>query len=205
MGINPENAENVLERTNEYTTYLIKDIHVNSYEHKIMAQKTLPNPNKTLVEEGDLLEIDRGAYCHWAVYIGNNEVVHVAGIDGPVASDPSHSFSVSGVLFDKAEVKRENVFDVLGTSKCTINNSKDRGNKCFTPKEVVKRALSMIGPLKYNVLWSNCEHFASWCRNGEAISKQADNLLTAGMVVGTVVIIGGLLYNVIGSDKSSKR
>ncbi|XP_052075877.1 phospholipase A and acyltransferase 1-like [Mytilus californianus] len=169
-----------------------------------MAQKTLPNPIKTLVEEGDLLEIDRGAYCHWAVYIGNNEVVHVAGIDGPIASDLSHSFSVSGVLFNKAEVKRENVFDVFGNSKCTINNSKDGGNQFVCKlrnqvKEVVKRALGMIGPLKYNVLWSNCEHFASWCRNGEAISKQADNVLTVGMV------IGGLLNNVIGSDKSSKR
>lgn len=169
-----------------------------------MAQKTLPNPNKRLVKEGDLLEIDRGAYCHWAVYIGNNEVVHVTGIDGPVAAKPGHSFSVSGVHFNKAEVKKENVFKVLGSSKCKINNKKDGKNKCYTAKEIVERALSMIGPLKYNVLWSNCEHFAFWCRNGSAISDQADNLLTAGMVFGSLVIIGGLLYNATGSDKSSK-
>lgn len=60
---------------------------------------------------------------------GNNEVVHVSGIGGRVASNSGHSFSVSGVLFNKAEVKRENVFDVLGTSKCKVNNSKDNGNK----------------------------------------------------------------------------
>lgn len=166
-----------------------------------MAQKTLPNPNQRRVEEGDLLEIDRGTYKHWAVYIGNNEVVHVSGIGGRVASNSGHSFSVSGVLFNKAEVKRENVFDVLGTSKCKVNNSKDNGNKCFDPKEVVKRALRMLGPLNYNILWSNCEHFASWCRYGKAISQQADNLLTAGMIFGSLVIIGGLLYNATGSER----
>lgn len=60
---------------------------------------------------------------------GNNEVVHVSGIGGRVASNPGHSFSISGVHFNKAEVKKENIFDVLGTSKCKINNSKDRRNK----------------------------------------------------------------------------
>ncbi|VDI35978.1 Hypothetical predicted protein [Mytilus galloprovincialis] len=170
-----------------------------------MAQKTLPNPNKRLVEEGDLLEIDRGAYCHWAVYIGNQEVVHVAGIDGPVASHPAHSFSISGVNFNKAEVRKENVFKVVGNSKCTVNNSKDREHRCFTPKKIVERALGMIGPLQYNLLWRNCEHFASWCRYDKAVSKQADNVLTASMIVGTLAIIGGLLYNVFGSEKSSNR
>ncbi|XP_076070694.1 phospholipase A and acyltransferase 2-like [Mytilus galloprovincialis] len=160
-----------------------------------MAQKTLPNPNHRRVKEGDLLEIDRGAYKHWAVYIGNNEIVHVSGIGGRVAANPGHSFSISGVHFNKAEVKKENVFDVLGTSKCKINNSKDRGNKCFDPKEVVKRALGKLGSLDYNILWRNCEHFASWCRYDKKISQQADDLLTVGMIAGTLVMIGGLLYN----------
>lgn len=35
-------------------------------------------------------------------------------------------------------------------------------------------------------------------------SFQADNILTAGMVFGALVVIGGLLFNATGSDKSSK-
>ncbi|XP_063416251.1 phospholipase A and acyltransferase 2-like [Mytilus trossulus] len=158
-----------------------------------MAQKTLPNPNRRPLEEGDLLEIDRGTYSHWAVYIGNKEVVHVSGIGGRVASNSGHLLTVSGVKFNKAEVKREHICNVVGTSELSINNSKDRGNKCRPPKEVVKRALSKIGPLEYNLLWSNCEHFASWCRNGSAISNQVDKFVTAGMVLGTLFIIGKLL------------
>ena len=38
---------------------------------------------------------------------------------------------------------------------------------CFRPKtgeEIVKKAKEMIGEIGYNLLWSNCEHFAKLCR-----------------------------------------
>lgn len=38
--------------------------------------------------------------------------------------------------------------------------------------EIVQRAQSRLGPLTYGILWSNCEHFASWCRYGSKLSKQ---------------------------------
>lgn len=40
-----------------------------------MPAKTIPHRIKTVIEkadEGDLLEIDRKLYKHWAVYIGKN-------------------------------------------------------------------------------------------------------------------------------------
>lgn len=43
---------------------------------QIMAQKTLPNPNESREKEGDLLEINRGAFCHWAVYIGMLQLIN---------------------------------------------------------------------------------------------------------------------------------
>ena len=42
---------------------------------------------------------------------------------------------------------------------------------------IVKRALSKMGQLGYNMLWSNCEHFASWCRYGMAWSEQVDKFM----------------------------
>lgn len=44
--------------------------------------------------------------------------------------------------------------------------------RCLIPIEIVRRAHSKIGPLPYNVLWCNCEHFASWCRYCFEISEQ---------------------------------
>lgn len=45
-------------------------------------------------------------------------------------------------------------------------------SRCYEGREVVKRALSMIGPVDYNILRRNCEHFASWCRYDKSISQQ---------------------------------
>ena len=42
---------------------------------------------------------------------------------------------------------------------------------------IVKRALSRLGNIGYNMLWSNCEHFASWCRYGMAWSEQVDKFM----------------------------
>jgi hypothetical protein len=43
---------------------------------------------------------------------------------------------------------------------------------CFIPEVVVKRAMSRLGEQKYNLLFNNCEHFASWCKTGISDSQQ---------------------------------
>ena len=42
----------------------------------------------------------------------------------------------------------------------------------FSPQEIKNRASSKMGPMPYSVLWSNCEHFATWCRYGSNWSQQ---------------------------------
>ncbi len=43
---------------------------------------------------------------------------------------------------------------------------------CFIPDVVVNRAMSRLGEQKYNLLFNNCEHFATWCKTGISDSKQ---------------------------------
>lgn len=62
---------------------------------------------------------------------GNEEVIHLAGdendgLNGNIK--PSHAFTICGKSFNKAVVKRENVWKVVLDSKVEINNNKDR--KC---------------------------------------------------------------------------
>lgn len=47
----------------------------------------------------------------------------------------------------------------------------------FTPEVVVRRAMSRLGEQKYNLLFNNCEHFATWCKTGVSESKQVRDLL----------------------------
>lgn len=47
----------------------------------------------------------------------------------------------------------------------------------FIPEVVVKRSFSRLGENKYNLLFNNCEHFASWCKIGISESKQVKDFI----------------------------
>jgi len=47
----------------------------------------------------------------------------------------------------------------------------------FIPEQVVRRAESRLGEQKYNLLFNNCEHFATWCKTGISESQQVNNFL----------------------------
>ncbi len=47
----------------------------------------------------------------------------------------------------------------------------------FTPEVVLRRATSRLGEQEYNLLFNNCEHFATWCKTGVSESKQVRELL----------------------------
>ncbi|KAK7504445.1 hypothetical protein BaRGS_00004311 [Batillaria attramentaria] len=167
--------------------------------------------NMTLLEEleeGDMIEFPRGAYSHWAVYIGNEEVVHLAGdeddgIDGQF--DSTHLFTISGQRFTKALVKVENFWNVVAGSFAKKNNEKDKKYKPLTKVEIVQNALSKLGSIGYNVLFENCEHFAAWCRYGVKKSDQVDNFLTAFALGTAAAATVGLLYGISKSSKSKKE
>ena len=41
----------------------------------------------------------------------------------------------------------------------------------------LQRAMSRIGEQNYNLLFNNCEHFATWCKTGKHRSGQIDSVL----------------------------
>ncbi len=73
--------------------------------------------------------------------------------------------------------------------ECTSWETFSRGDKVyvrqypkgfsFMPDVVIKRAMSRIGENKYNLLFNNCEHFATWCKTGISESKQVIDFLPA--------------------------
>lgn len=50
---------------------------------------------------------------------------------------------------------------------------------CFIADVVVERAESRLGEDKYNFLFNNCEHFATWCKTGISDSKQIREFIPA--------------------------
>ncbi|KAL3876946.1 hypothetical protein ACJMK2_034725 [Sinanodonta woodiana] len=150
-----------------------------------MTQTPIQRHNQTVLaslEKGDLVEFPRfkGIYSHWAVYVGDNNVVHLTGdpnAQSSVNANPSHVFYICGVMYSKAKVQLDNFFAVAAKSKARKNNNKDI---IFSPDDtgsIVQRALNKIGDdIGYHILWKNCEYFASWCRYGEGWSNQRGSL-----------------------------
>ncbi len=71
------------------------------------------------------------------------------------------------------------LLDVWESSQCRIDNSLDTRHAPFPKEEIKERALKLAEGMEdyppYNLADNNCEHFASWVRNGVKISKQVIN------------------------------
>ncbi|XP_034005643.1 phospholipase A and acyltransferase 3-like [Trematomus bernacchii] len=143
-------------------------------------------PSKYL-KPGDLIEISKGIYNHWAVYVGDGFVVHMAPTsDVPGAS----SSSLMSVRNEKAVVKKEKLTDVVGNDKWKLNNSMDKDYKPRPAEDIVRDACARVGEtLHYSVFQHNCEHFAKELRYRKAKSKQAC-AGGLGMCFSAIVVMG---------------
>ncbi|XP_070283423.1 phospholipase A and acyltransferase 3-like [Myotis yumanensis] len=153
---------------------------------------------------GDLIEIFRPGYQHWALYVGDGYVVHLAPpseITGPGVG----SFML--VRSEKTIVKKELLSEVAGKHKYRVNNKHDDKYPLLPPNEIVKRAGSLVGRERlYNVTSNNCEHFVIELRYGVSRSDQVTEAVKAGgravvrtavgMAVGRVV---GMAVGVVGT------
>ncbi|XP_030252939.1 phospholipase A and acyltransferase 3-like [Sparus aurata] len=157
-------------------------------------------------EPGDLIEIFRGTYQHWAVYVGDGFVVHVTS---PPDADVRHaaSNSLMSAPTKKAMVRKQKLQEAVGDNKWRINNILDKKYKPRRAHIIVEEALLEVGKMmEYFVLSENCEHFATKLRYGKAESiqvRKAEQAATAtgivaavgGVVVGAAAIVAGLIRN----------
>jgi len=52
----------------------------------------------------------------------------------------------------------------------------------LTPDEVVERAIGRVGEAGYDVVFNNCEHFATWCKTGRSESRQVGRVKQAAVL-----------------------
>ncbi|XP_051689122.2 phospholipase A and acyltransferase 4 isoform X1 [Oryctolagus cuniculus] len=144
-------------------------------------------------QPGDLIEISRSVFAHWAVYVGDGYVVHLLGSDLPLLGSCSSSPCSSPCEDRNGEVKRERLRDVVGGDTYRVNNYLDYKFPPRPVQAIIQLAEERVGPCYYNVLWANCEHFATDLRYGKRYSKQSNQVLRTG-VLG---VLGGLAASII--------
>jgi hypothetical protein len=109
---------------------------------------------------GAHLVTPRLGYAHHGIYIGNNKVVHYAGL--------------SSVLLLRGPVE-EVTLDQFADGRAV--SIKSRPIPRFAPYEVVARARSRLGEDRYRLTTNNCEHFCEWCLSGESRSEQVERIV----------------------------
>lgn len=164
----------------------------------IMEEKFERLTRSEFLQPGDVVGVVRkksmNLYEHYAVYIGDGNVVHYSGSGADfkgevcVQKDTLKQFLKGDdnyfvLYFDKTfktprkiQVKTSfNWNDVNFENQLCITNGKKY--KIYSANETIERALSRVGENKYNLLLNNCEHFAIWCKTGVSESYQVKRVL----------------------------
>ncbi|XP_006149861.1 retinoic acid receptor responder protein 3 [Tupaia chinensis] len=145
---------------------------------------------------GDLIEIFRVGYEHWAIYIGGGYVIHLAPPSEYAGAGSSSLFSV---LSSRAVVKQERLKDVVGNCDYQINNYLDHRYRPRPVEEIISSAKEKVGEeMEYSVVGKNCEHFVTDLRYGTPCSRQVQVALIGGgaaMALGFLTVVGSSVLN----------
>lgn len=156
---------------------------------------------------GDLIEISRGLYEHWAIYVGDGYVIHLVLLSEHADAGVS---SVKSVLHNKAEVKKEKLKDVVGEDQYRIHNLLDEQFEPHPTEDILRDAGSLVGNiLQYNVFTRNCEHFVTLLRYGKPQSQQVrkavEFIIATGFGTGTLTLFFTIFNSFINNVKIPPR
>nr|XP_023420026.1 Ca(2+)-independent N-acyltransferase [Cavia porcellus] len=139
---------------------------------------------KSRPRPGDLIEIFRVGYEHWAIYVEDDCVVHLA--------PPSEDFevgSITSVFSNRALVKYSRLEDVLHGCSWTVNNKLDGTYLPLPVDRIIQRTKKMINKIvQYSLIEGNCEHFVNNLRYGVSRSQQVEHALVEGVKAAGAVI-----------------
>ncbi|XP_077409555.1 phospholipase A and acyltransferase 2-like [Vanacampus margaritifer] len=130
---------------------------------------------------GDLIEFSYPiGYSHWGVYDKDGHVIHFAVADeghmmNNIRTSLQSMFPICGdLLLGATRIRRVPLGEVTVPSGVHILRSNNR--HAFKPSSVeeMRRRRDALEDeeLTYNLLWLNCEHFATFVRYGKAVCNQ---------------------------------
>ncbi|XP_061576464.1 uncharacterized protein LOC133442475 isoform X3 [Cololabis saira] len=140
------------------------------------------------VKPGDLIQVyPDDWYYHWAVYVGDGDVVHfvptregssssssMEAVEAMASSSSMSPMSSVGLGdISDGKVLNEKLQDVVEDNYWIVNNLLDHEYKPRPADDIVKEACSLVDTEKqYNLVTYNSEHFATEMRYGKPGSRQ---------------------------------
>ncbi|CNI43793.1 NC domain [Yersinia massiliensis] len=99
----------------------------------------------------------RTGYTHHGIYVGGGKVVHYAGLANGLSKG-----AICETAIEDFNLNRDEIIVIKHIDE----------DVRFSPTAIVKRAKDRLGENEYNLIFNNCEHFATWCVTGKAESQQ---------------------------------
>ncbi|XP_031642283.1 phospholipase A and acyltransferase 1 isoform X2 [Oncorhynchus kisutch] len=93
-------------------------------------------------QPGDLIEIFRPAYQHWALYLGDGYIINLTPVDESQAAAIS---SVKSVFSRKAVVRMQLLKEVVGDDSYRVNNKYDDDHTPLPVDDIIQRSQDLIG------------------------------------------------------------
>lgn len=145
----------------------IQDQTGNDIKVEVVTQCWSLNPGDHIAVQGERSGFK--FFHHHGIFIGFREgVIHSVG-----------KISCGGKEIDENQLQKNDIFEFSGQTK-PIKRVIYGINECLPPMEVVERANSLLdGRMSwdnFNLITNNCEHFATYCKTGEAKSKQTEKI-----------------------------
>ena len=114
-------------------------------------------------------------YDHHGIFEGHGMVIH---------------FTAAGPSKEGARISRTTLREFSAGDRVEVVEY----GRCDPADVVLARARSLLGKGSYDLFASNCEHFARWCKTGEAASEQVRRALAVATTVGggSAALAGGL-------------
>ena len=144
-----------------------------------MSASTAGSARTDSLVPGTELIVDRFAYRHHGIYLGDGLVIHYAG-----------RTSYPHGLIETIALR-----DFVGRRRVRVGRTPVES---LQGEDIVRRARSRLGERRYDIFRNNCEHFCSWCQVGESRSKQIDLFLCR--IQSVKCVVPNTLLRRCGSD-----
>ncbi|XP_029141269.1 HRAS-like suppressor 3 [Protobothrops mucrosquamatus] len=136
------------------------------------------------LKPGDIIEIFRSSCQHWALYVGEQQVVHLV-TECEHFADGSPNPLV--ILSERVCVKKDWLEDVVRKDRYRVNNKHDETHPPLPLSKILWQTEELVGKeMPYSRSSQNCENFVMELRYGPEMSEQ----VTEAIAVGTIGMMG---------------
>ncbi|KAM6435445.1 uncharacterized protein PHA67_000946 isoform 3-T3 [Liasis olivaceus] len=124
------------------------------------------------LKPGDLIEIFHPSCQHWAIYIGDHQVVHLATECDHFADGSPNPLAI---LSERVYVKKDWLEDVVRKDRYRVNNKHDETHPPLPLSKILWQTEELIGKeMPYSLSSQNCENFVMELRYGPEMSEQEE-------------------------------